>query len=83
MGRIPLLEVLIMNPSKIECGDLVSIDFNSSKFTLTNGARVIYIPCIPGDSWIIRDEHSRDKSLIYINEPCTITLREKFNEKTK
>lgn len=72
-----------MSESRIEVGDLVAVCFNQSRFTLTRGARVLYVPSTPGESWIFRDEHTPSKQILYINEGCTITLMKKGRSNEK
>jgi hypothetical protein len=71
-------DVYIKDDWKIKIGDLVIVNFNSSKYTLTNEAEVLSIPCATGDSWILRD--TKTGITHYISEGCTITLLKKKNE---
>lgn len=58
--------------TKIEIGDIVSVNFNNSQLTLCHRAEVKYMPTATGDSWIFYD---LDKHLLhYVSEGCTITL---------
>lgn len=56
---------------KIQEGDIVTVSFNSSQFTLCNTAEVIHIPVATGDSWIFCDMDTDD--IHYVSEGCTIT----------
>jgi len=56
----------------IHIGDLVRVDFNASKIILTSKAEVLYYPCSPHDTWILKDLDN-DNKIIYLNERCTIT----------
>lgn len=55
---------------KIREGDIVSVSFHGSQFTLIRSGKVLYIPCATGDSWHIRDNDTKD--VYYISEGCTI-----------
>ena len=59
----------------IQEDDIVSVDFNGAQLTLTHRAKVLYIPCAPGDSWIFRDTDTG--RLFDVSEGCTVTLLEK------
>jgi hypothetical protein len=59
------------NVNKIELGDIVSVDFHFSQYTLVAKGIVLSIPSATGDSWIIRDIEA--EKLYYISEGCTIT----------
>jgi hypothetical protein len=61
--------------NRIEVGDIVSVNFNGSKYTLTGKAEVLAIACATGDSWIFKDV-STDK-ILYVSEGCTIELLKK------
>lgn len=62
-----------MGRDKINIGDIVSISFHGSKMTLSPKAKVLYIPCNPGDGWMLEDVESGD--IHEISEGCTITKR--------
>lgn len=55
---------------KIKELDIVIVNFNNAKFTLCKEARVLYVPCATGDSWIFRNLETDE--LIYVSEGCTI-----------
>ncbi len=57
---------------KIEVGDIVSVAFNGSQFTLHRRATVLSIPFATGDSWVFKDFNTGDVS--YVSEGCTIML---------
>jgi len=57
---------------RIKKGDFVSVNFNNVMFTLTKRAKVLYVPCQPGDSWIFEDSHTGD--IHYVSEGCTVTI---------
>lgn len=58
--------------TRIEAGDIVSVNFNNSQYTLCSKAKVLYIPCATGDSWHFQDVDSGQ--VHYVSEGCTITL---------
>jgi hypothetical protein len=60
---------------KIAIGDIVKINFNNAQITLCERAKVQYIPCATGDSWIFVDCETEQTH--YVSEGCTITLIEK------
>ena len=64
-----------MDNDKIEVGDIIRVNLNSVGITLCREAMVISTPCVPGDSWIIKDINTNE--LHYISETCTITLIKK------
>jgi len=68
-----------MNKDKthIEIGDHVSVNFNNSQYTLCPMAEVINKPCATGDSWVFKDLISKDETIHYVSEGCTVTLLEK------
>ena len=51
----------------IERYDIVAVNFNGSKYTLSSRAEVLRMPMAAGDSWVFHD----------VSEGCTITLLEK------
>ncbi len=54
--------------------DIVSVHFHNAKLTLVGRAEVLYLPQMPGDSWIFKD---LDYNLIhYVSEGCTVTKAE-------
>ena len=55
---------------KIKIGDIVSVSFHNSKFTLLNQAEVLYMPSATGDSWHFKELNTDD--IYYISEGCTI-----------
>ena len=59
----------------IEPGDVVSVSFHNTKFTLCSRAVVQHVPTATGDSWIFRDLETNQ--LHYVSERCTVTLIEK------
>jgi hypothetical protein len=61
--------------NKICVGDIVSVNFNSSKVTLCGKAQVQRIPQAVGDSWVFKDSDTEE--IYYVSEGCTITLLEK------
>ncbi len=67
-----------MQSTKIEIGDIVSVNFNGAQFTLCHRAKVFNIPHMTGDSWIVKDLD--DDKIHYISELCTITLLIKQGE---
>lgn len=62
-----------MSKDLINDGDLVSVSFHGAGYTLLQVARVEYMPCATGDSWIFRDTYSGQ--VHYISEGCTVTLK--------
>jgi hypothetical protein len=60
-----------MSNSKINIGDTVSVNFNNAQTTLCKNAKVICIPCAPGDSWVFEDQDN--EKIHYVSEGCTIT----------
>ena len=62
----------------IEEGDLVSVNFNGSKHTLSVKAIVHNVPCQTGDSWIVEDLATYQ--IHYVSEGCTVTFLKKKNE---
>jgi len=61
--------------TEIEVGDIVSVNFNNSQYTLMSWGEVLYIPASTGDSWRFRD--MSDQKIHYVSEGCTISLIEK------
>jgi hypothetical protein len=59
--------------SRIQEGDIVSVNFNNAQATLCVRARVDYTPCATGDSWIFTDMDTNE--IHYVSEGCTITKR--------
>lgn len=57
--------------NSINKGDIVSVGFNNAQYTLCHKAKVLYIPCATGDSWVF--ENTVDGTLYYVSEGCTIT----------
>ena len=55
----------------IKEGDLVSVNFHNSNFTLSAYATVLSKPCATGDSWVFKDNHTQE--IHYVSEGCTIT----------
>jgi len=64
-----------MEQDRIEIGDIVCVNFNNAQYTLAPKARVEYIPCATGDSWIFKDLDNG--KVHYVSEGCTVTLKEK------
>jgi hypothetical protein len=62
-----------MSSTRIEPGDIVSVNFNASQMTLCSQAEVIYTPGEPGESWVFNDLNSGE--LIYCSEPITVARR--------
>lgn len=62
-------------PFIIKAGDLVSVNFNNSQWTLCSRGIVHWVPVATGDSWIIEDVSNNQTH--YISEGCTISLVEK------
>ena len=62
-----------MGKHEIKVGDVVSVNFNGSRMTLTHKAEVFRVPCATGDSWIFRA--LSDNSIHYVSEGCTVSLR--------
>lgn len=62
----------------IKVSDIVSVDFNVSRITLTHKAEVLKIPCATGDSWVFKD--LLNNNIYYVSEGCTITLLGKENK---
>lgn len=62
-----------MNNDRIELGDLVHVEFNNAQITLSNEAKVMYVPLAVGDSWIFKDLNTG--FLHYVSEGCTISKR--------
>lgn len=60
-----------MDINKIEEGDIVAVNFNSSRSTLTTEAIVLHTPCATGDSWQFKDITG---VIYYVSEGCTIGL---------
>lgn len=60
-----------MSSTRIEVGDIVSVDFNGSQFTLCSKARVEHMPQATGDSWVFTNLHSG--AVHHVSEGCTIT----------
>jgi hypothetical protein len=61
-----------MNDEKrIKVDDIVTVSFNGSQTTLCHFAKVLYLPCAPGDSWVFEDVETHD--IHYVSEGCTIT----------
>ena len=58
----------------IEAGDIVSVNFNNSKFTLSKRAEVIFTPCSIGDNWVFKDIETGD--IHYVSEGCTISFEQ-------
>ena len=58
----------------IEKGDIVSVNFNNSRVTLSSRAEVLYHPCATGDSWIFKDIESGE--IHYVSEGCTISFEQ-------
>jgi len=56
--------------NEIKEGDIVSVNFHGSQFTLCTRGEVLYIPIATGDSWKIRDLATGN--IHYISEGCTI-----------
>ena len=59
----------------IEVGDLVSVNFNNSQYTLSSEAIVLRIPKGDGDSWGFECRITGD--VYYVSEGCTIRLLNK------
>uniref|UniRef100_A0A6M3M1G7 Uncharacterized protein n=1 Tax=viral metagenome TaxID=1070528 RepID=A0A6M3M1G7_9ZZZZ len=59
--------------NKIKIGDIVSVSFHNSKFTLLNYAEVLHIPTATGDSWQFKESTTDD--IYYISEGCTICMQ--------
>ena len=59
-----------MNPNEINVGDIVSVNFNSSQYTLCKEAEVIRVPVATGDSWVFKTDTG---TIHYVSEGCTIT----------
>lgn len=59
------------NNNRIVEGDMVAVNFNGSRYTLSKEAKVLHTPCATGDSWIFEDRIS--KAIHYVSEGCTIT----------
>jgi len=58
--------------TQIEVGDMVSVNFNNSQYTLCSKAKVLYTPWATGDSWRFQDVDTGQ--VHYVSEGCTITL---------
>lgn len=56
---------------KIREGDLVSVNFNNSRSTLSHEAVVNHVPKATGDSWVFTDLNNG--SVHYVSEGCTVT----------
>lgn len=63
----------------IQEGDIVTVNFNNSQYTLCKNAEVRHIPCATGDSWIFIDCDTG--CTYYVSEGCTIS-KSKNNEKS-
>lgn len=61
----------------IKTGDVVSINFNNAKYTLSQVAKVLYTPESAGDSWIFKDMENGD--VYAVSEGCTITRKQEGN----
>ena len=59
---------------RIDVGDFVSVNFHTSRTTLSHRATVLSKPCATGDSWIFKDEESGQ--IHYVSEGCTISKLE-------
>ena len=62
--------------NRIEKGDIVFVNFNNSKFTLSPSAEVLYTPCVIGDCWIFKDTKTGD--IHHVSEGCTISFKQPF-----
>lgn len=61
----------------IKTGDIVSVNFNNIKYTLTNKAKVLYTPGSAGVGWIFKDIATGD---VYdVSEGCTVTRKQGGN----
>ena len=66
----------------IKEGDTVHVDINNAQMTLCSRAKVLYIPCATGDSWIFEDLDNGN--IHYVSEGCTVTkVPRKFEDSTK
>lgn len=69
----PLKRNFIPNASNIiSIGDLVSVNFNNSQYTLTSNGEVLGVPG-KDNTWIIKDINTEE--LFNISEPCTVSKR--------
>ena len=59
----------------IERYDIVAVNFNGSKYTLSSRAEVMRMPMAAGDSWVFHDIESH--AIHHVSEGCTITLIER------
>jgi len=59
--------------NEIRVGDIVSVDFNNSKYTLLSYAEVLHVPCATGDSWHFKEPATGN--IHYVSEGCTVTKR--------
>ena len=57
--------------SKIEEGDVVSVNFNAAQLTLSHRAEGIHVPCATGDSWVFRD--CETGAIHHVSEGCTVS----------
>ena len=63
-------------------GDIVNVSINNAQITISHRAKVLYLPCAPGDSWGFENMDNGDE--IVISEGCTIIKKkESPDEKAK
>lgn len=55
----------------IEIGDIVTVAFHNSNFTLCDQATVKHKPQATGDSWVFEEPNGL---VHHVSEGCTITL---------
>lgn len=55
---------------RIKTGDIVSVNFNNAKYTLTSKAEVMYTPETAGEGWIFKA--LKTGTVYYVSEGCTI-----------
>lgn len=64
--------------AEIDINDIVCVNFNCARYTLSHKAKVCGRPVATGDSWIFED--LENGKIHYVSEGCTITLLEKAND---
>lgn len=63
--------------NEIKNGDIVCINFNNIKYTLSSYAKVLHVPTGIGDSWQFKEIATGN--IYYVSEGCTIT-KKRYNK---